>query len=496
MVIERALDRLIGIVSPSRERERMRARQATERERMYAAAKSSRLTGGWTPVEQNVNDLISSSAPQVRAKVRQLVRDFPYFAKAVDSIQEYVVGEGFQLQSRVKVRNGDKLDQKRNQQIEDAWKRWCEEADISGQLHFDEMVSLAKRQEVEAGEYIFIKVPAKRKSGRFLPFALQAVEPDRLSDLGSMPSRGNDIRDGIEFDPQTGEKINYWIENDWGKAKAIPADRVIHGYRQLRPGQLRGISCLAPAVMLAYDLGEYMDAEIDGAKNASKYLGFVTTGDPGTFQGARAQTDPQTGQKVEELENAIIEYLRPGEQIDLAKPDRPAQQFEPFTRLLLRMIAVTSGLPYEVLSSDYHGLNYNTLRSIRNDLIRTITPQQNRLIWQMCRPVYREFLDKGYLAGVLDLPGYPRQPHFYQRAEWVAPGVPSADPLKEGKAAVDQIKNNLRSPQETVAARGRDLGEVMDELAEAKQMAEARGLSLQEVSTSTANNPSSVAGQD
>lgn len=495
MVKENWLDKIIGVVSPRAAEKRLQSRKSMEKERQYAAAKPTRLTGGWTPVDQNVNDIISASAPQVRAKVRQLVRDFPYFAKAVDSITEFVVGEGFKLQSRVKKPNANELDKQTNQKIEDAWKRWCEEADISGQMHFDEMVGLAKRQEIEAGEYLFIKVPTQRKN-RFLPYALQAIEPDRLSDLGSRPSRDHNVQDGIEYNPQTGEKLTYWIENDWGRAKPVPADRVIHGYRVLRPGQLRGVSCLAPAVMLAYDLSEYMDAEIDGAKNASKYLAFVTSGDPGTFQDARAEYDPNTGQKIEEMENAIIEYLRPGEDVQMAKPDRPGSQFDPFVRLVLRMLAVTSGLPYEVLSSDYHGLNYNTLRSIRNDLIRTITPQQNRLIWQMCRPVYREFLDMAYLSGKLSLPLYPQQPYLYQKVEWVPPGVPSADPLKEGKAAVDQIKNNLRSPQETVAARGRDLGEVLDEKAEAQRMAKERGLTEEDVSTSTANNPGAVSNQN
>jgi capsid protein len=104
-------------------------------------------------------------------------------------------------------------------------------------------------------------------------------------------------------------------------------------------------------------------------------------------------------------------------------------------------------------------------------------------------------LETAYLARKINLPGYARDPFHYQKSAWIPPGVPSPDPLKEGKAYIDQIKNNLRSPQEAIAERGRDLEEVLDELAEAKKMAESRGLTLQEVSTSTANNPAALKDQ-
>jgi putative protease len=50
---------------------------------------------------------------------------------------------------------------------------------------------------------------------------------------------------------------------------------VLHGFQMLRPGQLRGVTPFAPAIMLAKDMGDYTGAEIDAAKLAAKWLAFV-----------------------------------------------------------------------------------------------------------------------------------------------------------------------------------------------------------------------------
>ena len=40
---------------------------------------------------------------------------------------------------------------------------------------------------------------------------------------------------------------------------------------------------------------------------------------------------------VKQIENAIIEYLRPGEKISLSSYNRPGDSFEPFTKLGLKL---------------------------------------------------------------------------------------------------------------------------------------------------------------
>lgn len=502
--IEHGLDRAIGIISPASEIKRRVQRAQAEKARMYAAAKTTRLTGGWSPVGQDVNSLIRSSSTQIRNRSRQLVRDFAYFARAVDVLVDYTVGTGVQLQSRV-TRGVDaetgksRLHTAKINEIESAWRRWMEEADAAGRMHYHELEQLAKRQDVESGEFIFVKVNLPDKN-RFIPFALQAYEADWLTSNYTTPLNGNVVDQGIEADPRTGRVVAYHFAVPDGfnnltgniKTQRIPAEQVIHGFKTLRPGQLRGISPFTTAILIADDLHDYLGAEIDAAKLAAKRLAVVTTTDAAGFQALRGADDATTGQRIEELETAFIEYLRPGESITFDGSNRPGDSFEPFTRLVLRMVAVSTGVTYELLTGDYAGINYSNLRGIRNDFMKTIAPTQQRHIRQFCNPVYRAFLESAVQSGRISLPGYFSNPYPWQECIWQPPGVESIDPLREGKAYIDQINSLLRSPQEITASRGRDYEEVLNEIAEAKRMADARGLSPVDVKTALAQAPSAV----
>lgn len=483
-------------------------RQISARQiRQYAAAKTTRLTGGWNPVNHTVNQVIGSSVQVVRSRIRQLVRDFPYFARAVNVLVNFTVGSGITFQSRVKNPDG-KLNKALCQQIEDAFNFWADEADVSGKLHFYELMQLAKRQDVEPGEFLLVKVNSSVRN-RFCPFALQVFEADWLTTLndnyfggGIKPAdgSGNIIRQGIEYERLSGRPVAYHFldpEGWGGKTVKIPAENVIHGFQTLRPGQLRGISPFAPAVLVAHDLNDFMDAEMDGAKMAAKWLAFVETPDPMGWQNVRAEDNQQIpGQKIEEIENALIEYLRPGEKVNLASHNRPGDNFDPFTRLILRMVGITAGISYELLSGDYSGLNYAVLRGIRNDLAREFDPIQQRHIRQFCNPILRSALDSMVLSGRLPIPDYFRNPFFYRRAQWMPPGMAPVDPLKEGRADADARKSLLKSPQEIVGARGRDYEEVLDEIAMARDMERERNLAPEEISKSTATNPEKLSDEN
>lgn len=138
-----------------------------------------------------MNDLIGSSSPIITGRVQQLVRDFPFFARAVDVLVNLSVGSGLTLQSRVKT--GDTLNKKINQENEYFWQKWMEQADYSGKLHFHELCRLGKRQDLETGEYLFVRVYDKTP-GRIIPYCLQAFESSRLTNSGAKPLKSNVVR--------------------------------------------------------------------------------------------------------------------------------------------------------------------------------------------------------------------------------------------------------------------------------------------------------------
>jgi lambda family phage portal protein len=505
--IGRAIDRLVGIVSPSAEISRTAARLKALKVRQYAAAKNSRLSGDWMPANLDVNSLIRSSSPVIRDRSRQLVRDFAYFARAVKVLVDFTVGTGIPFQSRVTRGTGEggkrRLHTTAIRQIEYAWQRWMDEADASGKLHYHEIERLWKRQDVEVGEAIIVK-SFDNLPGRFIPLTLQMYEPDWLSSDYAKSSGNNILDQGVEFDPRTGRVVAYHFAVPDGfnglsgkiRSQRVNAENVIHGFEMLRPGQLRGISPFTTAILLADDLHEYLGAEIDGAKMAAKYLAFVETDDPGAMQMGRVEDD-EDGRKLETVENAVIEYLRKGEKINLTSHNRPGDSFGPFTKLVLQMVAVATGVTYELLSGDYSGLNYNALRGVRNDFAKVIQPMQNRHIRQFSRPVFSAFIEAAWLSGKLNMPGFAADSRPWMEGTWQAPVQAPVDMLKEGKAHVEQMKALLRSPQEIVtSSTGRDLEEVYQEIAEAKRMAQELGIEMEEVSTASQTNPAALEEQE
>jgi capsid protein len=135
-------------------------------------------------------------------------------------------------------------------------------------------------------------------------------------------------------------------------------------------------------------------------------------------------------------------------------------------------------------------------RVIRADFKHSVQPLIARRIRQVCRPVFRAFLDSAVLHGRLDLPGYWQQPWVYERAMWFPPVPDPVDRLRDAKADIEEMDSLLRSPQEICAARGRQYEDVLAEIDEAEQMAAKHGLTKKKVSTALANNPAAVAKEE
>lgn len=492
-----------GLFAPSR---LLTSAPRADRRRQYAAAKVSRLTGDWMPLGQSINEILRTSAPAVTRRVRQLVRDFPYFARAANIMVDFTVGTGTTFQSRVLnpdwspgAKGVSKFDRATCQKIEDAVAWGMEELDAGGRMHGADLERLAKREDVESGNLLFAKVYLKDPR-RYIPFALQPYESDWLTGFNAVLGSGNRIEQGIEYDPKTGAAVAYHLTDpdNYARPQRIEARHMIHGFETLRAGQLYGISPFVTAVLIAHDLDEYLGATIDTAKLAAKYLALITTEDPEQWQANRdMEDDPESpAKRIDNLENAITEYLRPGEDIKFPVNNNPGSTFDPFTKFILRTVAITTGTPFSALSGNHADYNYTSLRGERQDTLKSFAPHQQRHVRQFAAPVTREIITSAVLKGRLDLPGYFKDPRRYWRGIWIPPGMEPVDPLRESKANRDDMAAGLNSPQRIAARRGVDIEEIVDELAEFQEMITDRGLVLESGSTALAGNPSALGASD
>lgn len=463
----------------------------------YDAATFPRGIGNWSPASVDFNQLVSTASPRMRSRVRDLIRNFPPFTRAVNGIVAFTVGRGSRFQSLVTTPDGQP-DLVVRRKIEENFRIWMEKADVAGKLHFYELQSLAKRQECECGEFV-ARFARPRDRSRH-PLAVQLYEPENLSSWrvsGQAPD--TDIFQGVEYDVQTGEPVAYHFQTVFGWEKMLHTWReesrnVLHGFNMLRPGQLRGVTPFAPAVLLARDMGDYTGAEIDSAKMAAKWLGFVRSQDPNYSQAARGLGGDNSRNELDYVENAVIEYLNENETMDFAPPtQRPGDSFDRFTRFVLRMVAITMDLPYEILSGDYTGINYSTSKASRNDFSMFLVPHQFRNEHHFIRPIFNRWLD--YEALTQDyLRGYWQNPERYRKAMWIPAGMPSVDPLRDGKADIDAISAGIRSPQMVILGQGHDPEEVVAQRAAWSDLCAQHGVDATtgKVSTAMANNPAKL----
>jgi lambda family phage portal protein len=505
-MIGNAVDNLVGVFSPKAKVARLAAREALgqiEQRGQYAAANTSPSTGSWTPVDSKINTILANSIPTMRARARQLMRDMPAMATGVDRVVDFMVGDGLTLQARVKDPATNKLAKAVNQQVEDAWNFWCDEADESGRLHFNEIQQLAARQECGAeGEYVIIKKRSSQRN-RFLPLSLMILESDTINGYGAMPMAGNDVHQGVEYNPGTGQAVAYHFEDydRWSKPLRVPADQVVVGFRTLRPGQLRGVTPLAPAILLSHQLRDYLEASISTAQKAARWLAFVTSNDPAATMaafGASASptyTDTAGNKKYTmEMGHAVVDFLHSGEKVDIANQNMPGDAFGPFVKFMLQTFAATVGVTYELVSGNYYDAKYTAARISRNDMNKSIKVRRSRLVRQLCENVRREFLDWAVVSGKLTLPGYFANPLPYLRSVWIDPGNDLLDPLREGRAENDAMANYTRSPQDVLISKGKDPETVLDEHQEWVEMLEERDLPLPKSSPGgLKTNPAEVA---
>jgi lambda family phage portal protein len=477
----------------------------------FMAAKESRLDSPmWGKWGEDYNRLVATDSPILRRRVRGLVRNFPPFVRAIDAHCAYVIGKGGRFESRAVKKNG-KEDKRLRDEIERRFRLWMERATVDGRTHFHECQRLAMRQRLETGEFFCLTRVNRRGE-----LALQFVEPDDVAE-GAEQSSGYQINDevcvyqGIEFNRFTGERLAYYVKPYDPRGVAVfpirfGADKVLHGMGVGRPNQLRGVTPFAPAIILAECMFEYIDAELDGAKMAAKWLAFVTSPEPKALQLGRVLDQhgrPATGseetKKIEYLENGIIEYLRTGETVQLASaPNRVVDSFDRFTAFVLRMIGLTIGVPYEIMSGDYQGINYSTSRMSRQDYNVFLEPERFWMDQHFNRPVFRKWLEIEALKDPETFKDYFINPWRYEPADWIPAGMPSPDPLKEGKADIDAIEAGLLSPQDVILARGDDPERVVENRKKWKELEEEHGVASDpgKVSTAAQTNPDALYGDE
>ena len=454
---------------------------------VHEAAGRGRRSLAWMPGNPGAVAAMLATSAELRGKSRDLVRRNAWAQAGIEAFVANAVGTGIKPQSL----SGD---ERFKAEVQALWRDWVEEADAAGQTDFYGLQSLACRAMLEGGECLIRLRSRRLEDGLSVPLQLQLLEPEHLpiSLNADLPS-GNVVRSGIEFD-NMGRRVAYHLYRSHPEdgrlapmsgqggidTVRIDAKEIIHLFRVLRPGQVRGEPWLSRALVKLNELDQYDDAELVRKKTAAMFAGFVTRQNPEDNLMGEGTADSQ-GISLAGLEPGTLQILEPGEDIKFSDPADVGGSYSEFLRTQFRAVAAAIGITYEQLTGDLSGVNYSSIRAGMLEFRRRCEMVQHGvLVQQMCRPVWAAWMKQAVLASALTAPGFvrggPDRRRQYLAVKWIPQGWQWVDPEKEFKAMLLAIRAGLISRSEAISAFGYDAEDVDREIAADNQRADDLGL--------------------
>lgn len=458
------IEKVIEVLSPSWAAKRQIAKVSLNKARRYEGASNSRRTAGW--YSPSTSGAAEAEAAQInlRNRMRDLVRNNPWAAKAIGVIVSNTIGTGIMASAKSGNKRGSDTAMK-------LWRQWAETTDCDAlrKNNLYGLQALALRTVAESGEVLVIR--ETRTDNTSIPYCVRICEPDHLDRAkDGEQSNGNKVVKGIEYS-QYGVAVAYWLfpEHPGDSANfgykaytsvRIPAERVQHIFRQDRPGQTRGVPWGSTVILRLRDLDDYEDAQLLRQKISACYTAFVTDVD-GTVTGSSEIT--------EKLEPGAIEILPAGRNITFASP--PAVSgYNEYTSSVLHAVAAGFGITYEALTGDMSQVNFSSGRMGWLEFNRNVENWRwNLLIPQMLDPIWNWFVEGANLVG-MNLSN--------TKAEWTPPRREMIDPKSEITAIKDSIRSGLMTLSEAQRMFGYDPIKLLTEYSEDLKTLDALGIVL------------------
>lgn len=445
----------------------------------YDAAKVDRLTNGWSTSNASAEQIATSDLANLRSRSNSLARDDDYYKRFLQMCVTNIVGHnGVSFQSKIRDPNGS-LDERANDLIEDAWKKWCKPKNCTadGTMGWIEAQSMFVESTARDGEVIvhIIRDPNVNEFG----FALQLIEAEHLDEKhNETRPNGNAVRNGIERD-KYGKPVAYWLWKHHPGDRLtqsnnvrvrIPAGDIIHAPFLDRPSQSRGLPWGASAMWRLNMIKGYEDAEQTAARVAASKMGVISTTKGEEYTGE----DEIGGHKIMNAEPGAFEYLPPGSTLSTFDPNHPNSGYKDFMKTALRGAAAGLGTSYNSISQDLESVNYSSLRHGSAEERDNWRVKHRWFINRFVERVYEEWLEVVLLRRIVPLP-FDKFEKF-NKPEFRARGWQYVDPLKEATAQKIQLESGLRSISDVIRESGRDPQEVFKEIADDQQDAADLGI--------------------
>jgi lambda family phage portal protein len=396
-----------------------------------------------------------------------------YFRGIIDSIARDLIGTGPRLRVYAEKKKDAKL-------IHHRWHEWTRAIGFTEKLH---TLCKGKIQDGEGFGMLVNNKTLRRTLGTSLTSVNDAVQLDFVpfeSDQCWTPDPGFLAQlwvDGMELDrlgypkwyhitrTHPGDLLSFAIYNP-NEYDKYPPNIIAHWFRKDRPGQVRGVPEITPALDLFAQLRRYTKAVLAAAETAADFAAVVKTQLP-----ADANLAPPQPWTLLPIDRGAYVTLPWGTDVNQLKAEQPTTTYESFVRILLREICRCLNIPLGIAMGDFSGYNYS---SGRLDSLGYHRGQ--RVDRKLCENVVVEKVFDAWLEEAVMIPGYlpagitsANCPH-----RWYWDASESIDPVKDEMANQLALANNTDTLANIWAVKGETWDEMIKQRKkEMKKLAKA-----------------------
>lgn len=418
----------------------------------------------------------AAQSPSVRRTLRMRSRyeaaNNSYAKGIIDTLANDIVGIGPQLQV-----DGDGAED-----IERLWASWSRDA------HLNDTLRVMIRSAAESGECFARFVSGASNSGR-VKLGLRLIEADQVASPGMMSDLS--ASDGIEFD-SLGNPESYSVlrahpgANYAGSTEAdkIAAAEIVHYFRRDRPGQVRGLPWLMPALPLFAQLRRFTLATLTAAETAASIALAIST-DAIADQGDGE--DPETLDTFE-MERGLVTVLPPGYKLGQVDPAQPSATYEMFKREILNEAARAVNMPFNIAAGNSSSYNYASGRLDHQtyDLSNRVIRDDVETV--VLERIFSEFWREAVLLGV----GSGEMPSH----SWLWQSRAHVDPTKEASAQADRLASMTTTLRRECSMSGDDWRDVLRQIAEEEKELKRLGLTRPVAAPAPATMPTDRGNSD
>lgn len=455
---------------------------------------------GWRPALREARDDVAASYTDAAARAIDTLHNSGWMAGAVDQAIARTIGSGLRLSPRP-----DRISLGWDEAKTEAWASLVErryilragnplECDAAGKHTIGELTAQFLKIWFAFGEGVAL-LPSIQREGSLGRSKIQMIMPHRLvqdrDDLSNMFQ-------GVRMDA-FGFPLSYRFKQGDRTSDIAARDnagrpQVVHLFQGM-PGQVRGISPMAPVFRVLRQYDQLADATLTAALLQTVFAATVESEaptqdflaalqDPGEQEGAmetlfgfKNAWYQQT--KVDLGVGGRIAHLFPGEKLSFNKSEHPNETYEAFSRFLLRETSRCIGLTFEEFTGDYNGVTYTGAR-LGTSANWPIILQRRALCARFLQADYEAWLEEEIEAGFIPfdggIMGFMAQRQAACSADWRGPAKPQADDLKTAKAHEVYKRLGIASDEMICDDLGVDWEDVYEQRAREQARREQLGL--------------------